>query len=71
MGIFDDIKSIFIKSNVETKQGPMVMMQNVGYGYTKKDKYEDYAKEGYQENAIVYRCVNEIANGASSIPFKV
>ena len=69
MGIFDDIKSIFIKSNVETKQGPMVMMQNVGHSYSKKDKYEDYAKEGYQENAIAYRCVNEIANGASAIPF--
>lgn len=71
MGIFDDIKSIFIKSNVETKQGPMVMMQNVGHSYSKKDKYEDYAKEGYQENAIAYRCVNEIANGASAIPFKI
>ena len=71
MGIYDDIKSIFIKSNVETKQGPMVMMQNVGHSYSKKDKYEDYAKEGYQENAIAYRCVNEIANGASAIPFKV
>ena len=71
MGLYDNLKSIFIKDRLETKQGPMVMMQNVGYGYTKKDKYEDYAKEGYQENAIVYRCVNEIANGASSIPFKV
>lgn len=71
MGIYDNIKSIFTKTKIETKQGPMVMMQNVGHSYSKKDKYEDYAKEGYQENAIAYRCVNEIANGASAIPFKV
>ena len=45
MGIFDDIKSIFIKSNVETKQGPMVMMQNVGHSYSKKDKVIDEINE--------------------------
>ena len=64
MGIFDNIKNVFTNPKIETKQSPMVMMQNVGYGYSRKDKYEDYSKEGYQENAIVYRCINEIANGA-------
>jgi HK97 family phage portal protein len=71
MGIFDNIKNVFTSTTYETKQSPMVMMQNVGYGYSRKDKYEDYSKEGYQENAIVYRCINEISNGASSIPFKI
>ena len=32
--------------------------------------FDSYADEGYRQNAIVYRCVNEIANGAASIPFK-
>ena len=71
--IFDNIKGFFVNTNkpIETKQSPMVMMQNVNNSYRRKDKYEDYAKEGYSENAIVYRCVNEIANGASAIPFCV
>ncbi len=71
--IFDNIKSFFVNTNkpIQTKQSPMVMMQNVNNSYRRKDKYEDYAKEGYSENAIVYRCVNEIANGASAIPFCV
>lgn len=73
MGVFDNFKNIFSKNTqpILTKQSPMVMMQNVGYGYRKKEKYDDYVKEGYQENAIVYRCVNEIASGASAISFKV
>mgnify|MGYP003132258377 CR=1 FL=1 len=34
-------------------------------------KYQDVAKEGYMENAIVYRCVNEIAKGASAVPYMI
>ena len=34
-------------------------------------KYQDVAKEGYMENAIVYRCVNEIAKGASAVPYLI
>ena len=34
-------------------------------------KYQDLAKEGYKQNAIVFRCVNEIAKGASAVPFMI
>ena len=27
----------------------------------------EYAQEGYQQNAVVYKCINEIANGASAV----
>jgi HK97 family phage portal protein len=49
----------------------MVMYQNVSNGYRKKDSYNDFADEGYQQNAVVYRCVNEISNGAASVSFKL
>ena len=42
-------------------------VQDAGRNY----KYADLAKEGYMKNAIVYRCVNEISKGASSVPFKI
>ena len=71
MSVFDRIKNVFTNQKIIQKQAPMVMYNNVGSGYSNKDKYEDFAKEGYQQNAIVYRCVNEIAQGASSVPFKV
>ena len=35
----------------------------------KEYKYQDLANEGYLKNAIVYRCVNEIAKGASAVDF--
>lgn len=73
MSLFDRIKNVFVpqQPTLQTKQSPVVMYNNVSGAYTSKDKYEDFAKEGYQQNAIVYRCVNEIAQGASSVPFKV
>lgn len=73
MSLFDRIKNVFVpqQPTLQTKQSPVVMYNNVSGAYTSKDKYEDFAKEGYQQNAIVFRCVNEIAQGASSVPFKV
>ena len=65
MGIFDFITDRF--KTIEKKESPMVMYQS---GYNVKERSYDYkkiAKEGYQENAIVFRCVNEIAHGASAV----
>jgi len=68
MGMFDFITKRF---RIEKKNAPMVMYQ---HGYSVEGKNYDYnkiAKEGYQENAIVFRCVNEIAHGASAVDFCV
>lgn len=72
MAIFDNITSIFSrKQNIEVKQAPQVYMSNSSPFHGRKDTFKDYAREGYSYNAIVYRCVNEIAQGAASIPFKI
>jgi HK97 family phage portal protein len=71
MGIVDNLKNLFV-SNVEKKEAPKVYVGGAAmYSHSRRDNYKSYAKEGYQENAIVYRCVNEIANGAAAIPYKV
>ena len=70
MSIFDDIKKFFSKT-IQKKQAPMTMYNNIGYSLPKKDSYIDFAQEGYTENAVVYKCVNEIANGASSVGIKL
>lgn len=64
--------------SAETKQlpslggsGASVAYQTVGSGYINRSSYSDFAEEGYAQNAIVYRCVNEIAQGAAAIPFNV
>jgi len=55
----------------ETKQvGSMVGYTKVGND-SKTYKYQDLAKEGYKNNPIVYRCVNEISKGISSIDFQI
>lgn len=73
MALFDFLKKkpIEQKSNVEHKEAPQVMMNITGGSYYRKDNYSSYADEGYRQNVIVYRCVNEVANGAASIPFKL
>ena len=54
----------------EIKEAPQVVLTTTPNYHYRRDSYESYAAEGYQQNAIVFRCVNEIANGAASIPFK-
>jgi HK97 family phage portal protein len=66
MGIFDGFKSKIYK-----KESPIIMYSNVGYSPTRKNSYEELAREGYQQNSIVYRCINEIAQACSSVPLCV
>ena len=60
----------FLFGAPEKKEAPQVMMNYTGASHYRRDNFDSYADEGYRQNAIVYRCVNEIANGAASIPFK-
>lgn len=72
MGILDNIRMALRGPQLETKEAPKIYMSGGSlFNHKRKDGFKNYASEGYQQNAIVYRCVNEIANGAASIPFKV
>lgn len=67
------LQRLFNVGPIEEKQMPnnMVGYFGVGSGDNRNYKYQDLAKEGYMKNAIVYRCVNEIAKGASAVDFSV
>jgi len=71
MGILDNIAGLFRDAPLERKEAPQVYMNASMPYHARKDNFKAYANEGYRQNAIVYRCVNEIANGAASIPFCV
>ena len=60
----------FLFGAPERKEAPQVVMNYTGVQHYRRDKFDAYADEGYRQNAIVYRCVNEIAHGAASIPWK-
>ena len=64
------LKNVFAIGE-DIKQAPVVQYFGIGSAAPKKDKYEDLAEDGYLKNAIAYRCVNEIAEGACSVPFKL
>ncbi len=51
----------------QKKEAPVVYYNSLGTDVTYKARYDQLAEEGYQQNAIVYRCVNEIANSASRV----
>lgn len=57
--------------NLQTKEGPVIAYSNIGVDQAPKDSYHELAKDGYQDNAIVYRCINEISKGAAAVPFKL
>ena len=66
--ILDNIRNIFkAQKEIQKKEAPIVSYQSLGYDVSSKIAYGDLAKEGYSENAIVYRCINEIANNASRV----
>ena len=72
MGILDRLFGQQRSQTVEIKNtGSMVGYFGVGAANDRKMSYGDLAVEGYLKNAIVYRCVNEISKGASSVPFRV
>lgn len=64
--MFDFFKS---KEKVaEKKEAPKVVINKLTAVSEKHNrKYRDYAREGYQENAIVHRCIQLIANSASAV----
>ena len=52
MGLFDRFKKQ--TEQIQRKEAPRVLFNKVqAYQGTNNRKYKDYAKEGYQENAIV------------------
>jgi HK97 family phage portal protein len=57
-----------LNPNQRTQQ-KMMGYFGVGTSEAKTYNYQQLAEEGYQKNAIVYRCVNEISKGASAVPF--
>tara|TARA_R110000744_G_scaffold49636_2_gene107794 strand:+ start:12305 stop:14230 length:1926 start_codon:yes stop_codon:yes gene_type:complete len=69
MGVKEAWSALWVKQGMQTKQGPVVSYSNVGVDRTSKDDYHDMAKDGYQENVVVFRCINEIAKGAASVQF--
>ena len=66
----DNIKNLFNgRPKTQSKaMGNMVSYFGVNTSGKQYD-YKDLAEEGYMKNSIVYRCVNEISNGASAVPY--
>ena len=71
MGLFDRFKTKQIEQ-IQTKEAPQVIINKINaYSGKTNRRYKDYAKDGYQENAIVYKCISMIANNASAVKIKV
>ena len=71
MVLFD---KFFKKENEPTqrKEAPKVMFNKLNaYSSKTNRRYKDYAKDGYQENAIVHRCIQLISNSASAVKIDV
>jgi len=72
MGIKNAWKALLGNTQTKYNQSPIVSYHQTGYNNrTRRDSYNDLATDGYIENAVAYRCINEIANGASAVDFKL
>ena len=72
MGFRDAWKALWSVNQKGYGSGSTISYHQTGYSNpTARDGYQDLARDGYVENSIVYRCINEIANGASAVKFKL
>ncbi len=72
MGIFDRFFKKEVQQVTQRKEAPKVMFNKLNaYASKSNRKYKDYAKEGYEENAIVHRCIQLIANSASAVKIDI
>ena len=67
MGFFDFLKNNPSKT-FKTKEAPKVMINKTSpYSANPSKNYKSLAREGYQDNSIVHRCVQLISNSASAV----
>ena len=67
MAIFDIFKTKQTEQ-IQKKEAPQVIINKIdAYSGKVNRRYKDYAKDGYQENAIVYKCISMIANSTSAV----
>ena len=68
MAIFDNVKKFFATNSPRKQtQNNITFYDKLSYNVYPKDRYDQLAEEGYMQNAVAYRCVNEIANAASRV----
>ena len=68
MGLFDKLFKQQEDVKLEQKQAPTVMINKMSpYSAHSNKDYKTLSKEGYQDNAIVHRCVQLISNSASAV----
>jgi HK97 family phage portal protein len=53
----------------EVKSAPLIALQMQGAPTWTPRNYASLAREGVMQNAVVYRCVRMIAEGAAAVPF--
>jgi len=65
----DWIPPIFYKASAVTRQ--LVLLVGLGHPVWTSKNYRQLAKEGYEANVTVYRCVNEISKAVGSLTWNL
>lgn len=55
----------------ESRAGGVIALSGVGRPRWTPNDYASLAREGYQKNAVAYRCIRMIAEAAAAAPFAV
>lgn len=60
---------LYLKQELKSSAvGPLVAMHSLGKPVWTPRDYAHLSKEGYEQNVVVYRCVNMIANAVNAVP---
>jgi len=65
---FARLVSRFVPEEKASRTGPLIAFQSLGGPVWSPRDYAAFAREGFMQNAIVYRCVRMISEAGASIP---
>ncbi len=54
-----------------SRSGPLVALMSAGQPAPTPRRYDKLAEEGFQRNAVVFRCVNLIAECTAAVPWRL
>ncbi len=64
-------QALVLDDTKQSKTGPLIAFESSRQPVWTPRNYEAFAREGFMQNAIVYRCVRMIAEAAASVPLKL
>jgi hypothetical protein len=71
MGIAAAWRALWAPERKASRAGPLMALMSAGQPAPTPRRYDKLAEEGFQKNAVVFRCVNLVAECTAAVPWRL